>query len=331
MKNKFKYTADHLLYLDIAYQMMTVEDLTAAFNAQFRLKKTVAAIKTALKTHGIRCGRPYGKRLINRFRMLTPGQVQFLRDNYKGRRLREMAEVFNAHFKTAFTIGQIRTAIKNRGITSGWTGRFPKGITPWNSGTKGLTGRNKTSFKKGNVPPNRKPLWTERITRDGYIEIKVPQRNPYTGHATRYVLKHVYLYEKEFGPAPDGHVVIFLDGNQQNCEPKNLATVHRLELLRLNKLGYKAAPAEVKPSVLALARLEATTFTRRNYMMPAKMSPEIFDAAVGKTRHEAPALAIGRDRLVKGLSLAETARRHGVLPARVRQIEERIFRAAGRS
>ena len=45
-------------------------------------------------------------------------------------------------------------------LTTGTGGYFRKGSIPWNRGIKGYMGANKTSFKKGNIPPNYKCLDT---------------------------------------------------------------------------------------------------------------------------------------------------------------------------
>lgn len=62
------------------------------------------------------------------------------------------------------------------------------------------------------------------------------------------------------GPVPKGMVVVLRDGDKLNIEPENLMLISRAELLRLNQCGYKDTPAELKPSVLAMARLEVKTF-----------------------------------------------------------------------
>jgi hypothetical protein len=154
------------------------------------------------------------------------------------------------------------------------TGRFLPGLVPWNAGTKGLglTGANRGSFKKGQVPPNGKPLWSERIDRDdGYIVMKVPEEDPYTGFPTRYKHKHVWIYEQEHGPVPKGHVVIFRDQNKGNFDPKNLLAIKKADLVRLNQAGYKEAPDELKPSILALCRLKTKTGEARRKMMGTKI------------------------------------------------------------
>lgn len=118
-------------------------------------------------------------------------------------------------------------------------------------------GPNATSFKKGCMPHTKKKLWTERINRDGFIEISVPERNPHTGAPTRYKHKHVWLWECENGLVPKGHVVVFVDGDKSKCALENLMLVTRAELLSMNLHGYKNTPEALKPSVFALAKLEA--------------------------------------------------------------------------
>jgi hypothetical protein len=51
--------------------------------------------------------------------------------------------------------------------------------------------------------------------------------------------------------------VIFKDGNIRNFDLDNLLLVTRAELLTMNLHDYKNQPEELKPSVLALARVEA--------------------------------------------------------------------------
>ncbi len=239
---------------------MKVYDLTKAFNKHFRLKKTATAIGSALKKHKIRCGREHRDRLIDWRRLNTPGQELFIAKNYPGKSILEMTKLFNLRFKTARTQGQIKSFVKNHGIVSGRTGCFEKGHESWNKGTKGLVAANKTSFKKGRVPANIKPIGHERICHKyGFILIKINEKNPYTVAKTRYKHKHVYIWEQENGPVPNSMVVAFKDSDKTNCEPDNLMLISRAELLRLNRFGYKNMPAELKPSVLGMVKLMVKT------------------------------------------------------------------------
>lgn len=257
-----KYTDRQIKFLRSGYLVLNTRDLMLAFNEQFGTSKTELQIKSTLQNHRIRCGRKPGDRLIVRWRLYTEEQVQFIRENYTGRSVAEMTKLFNKHFKTTRTRQQTKTLISNRGITSGRTGHFLAGNKPWNYGTKGqgLTWANSKSFKKGNVPPNRKLLWSERVcSKDGFILMKVPETDPYTGFSTRYKHKQVYVWEQEHGPVPRGMVVAFIDGDRSNCEPENLMLISRAELLNLNRHGYKDMPDELKPHVLALSKLQVKT------------------------------------------------------------------------
>jgi len=104
-------------------------------------------------------------------------------------------------------------------------------------------------------------LWTERVCpKDGFILMKVPERNPYTGTPTRYKHKHVWVWEQEHGPVPEGMVVVFIDSDKTRCGFDNLMLISRAELLCLNRHGYKDMPVDLKPSVLALSKLQVKTW-----------------------------------------------------------------------
>jgi len=171
--------------------------------------------------------------------------------------LRDLTQAFNARFGTTRSEGHIGSFLRNHAIRSGRTGRFERGCAAWNLGKKGFMGANVTSFQTGHMPHNKKLLWSERVSRDGYVEISVPERDPHTGAPTRYRHKHIWVWEAERGPVPKGSVVIFKDADRLNFAMDNLLLVKRAELLVLNLHNYREAHKELKPSVLALARLEA--------------------------------------------------------------------------
>ncbi len=85
-----------------------------------------------------------------------------------------------------------------------------------------------TRFKKGNIPANHRDVGSERITKDGYIEIKIKEPN-------KWQLKHRYIYEKKYGKIPKGYNLIFLDGNRKNIDLSNLKLVSKSEDLIMNK------------------------------------------------------------------------------------------------
>ena len=177
----------------------------------------------------------------------------------------EYTKQFSAKFQRNDVSKANLNALRNRkGWKTGRTGQFENGHKPRNTGTKGLMNPNKTSFKKGRATQNRRPLYSERITYDGYIEIKVPERNPHTGHATRFKLKHRWMWEQVNGPVPKGHVLRFKDEDKTNCELRNLELMPRGVIAILNKRGFSAMPAEIKPSAKLIAQIDHKRFKLNN-------------------------------------------------------------------
>lgn len=191
-------------------------------------------------------GAPYTKRQLN-----------WLRKHYLSMSAKELTAAFNAKYGQARTDDAIKGTLFREGIRCGRTGHFEKGAAVWNKGKKGYMGANTTSFKKGNMPHNHRPLWSERIDKNGYIEMSVPERNPHTGFETRFKHKHVWIWEQANGKKPKSTAVIFKDGNNRNFELINLILVTRNELLSANLHGYKDQPEELKPVILNIARIEA--------------------------------------------------------------------------
>lgn len=174
---------------------------------------------------------------------------------------------YHAAFVAAFDRQDISPANlnslrKRNGWRTGRTGLFAPGQTPPNKGKKtGPAHPNSraTLFKPGQSPHNRHPLGHERLSYDGYVEIKVQEQNPYTGHQTRYVFKHRRLWEQVNGPLPAGMALKCLDGDKTNTDPANWTAIPLGMLPRLNgKSGrnYDTADPDLKPTIMAIATLE---------------------------------------------------------------------------
>lgn len=171
---------------------------------------------------------------------------------------------------------------KRKGWRTGRTGRFEPGQVAYNKGKPCAAGRGgrhpnakRTQFKKGNLPHNTNFLHHERVSKDGYVEISIDETNPHTGYERRYVLKHRWLWNKANGPLPKGMALKCLDGNKLNTDPSNWEAVPRALLPRLNgRFGrnYDDAPAELKPAILAVAKLEHGLREKRQREKPAGAS-----------------------------------------------------------
>lgn len=254
-----RYTFEQIDFLK-ERRLLPLKELTNLFNARFETTKPVDCIQAVFKNRGIKRVRVSPGKGNGALLVYTPEKLAWLKENYPLMSVKELAAAFNAFFEAHHTVDAIKATLGRNGMVCGRSGLFESGNKPWNTGTKGqgLTGANTTSFKKGHVPANHKPLWSERVcSKDGYVYISIPEQNPYTGFSTRYKQKHVWLWEQVNGPTPKGSAIIFRDGDIRNFDQANLLCITRKELLVLNSHNYKTAPAELKPSILALARVEA--------------------------------------------------------------------------
>ena len=151
---------------------------------------------------------------------------------HQGASAREMAELFTEHFNIHVTKNQMKAVMYRNNISSGKTGRFEKGNIPHSKGQKMSKEQYEkckpTMFKKGHIPKNHREIGSERITKDGYIEVKIEDPDVWG-------LKHRLIYEEHYGEIPAGYSVIFGDGDKLNCDINNLILVSRSELLLMNR------------------------------------------------------------------------------------------------
>ena len=102
-----------------------------------------------------------------------------------------------------------------------------------------MTKTKSTRFKKGHIPKNHKPVGYERITRDGYIEVKTAEPNVFE-------LKHRLVWIEHNGEIPPGYNIQFKDGNRQNVSIENLYMISRSEQLKKENSLYARYPEDVQ-------------------------------------------------------------------------------------
>lgn len=168
--------------------------------------------------------------------------IEYITANIQGRSFKELTAMFNQEFGMDLKVSTMVSLSDRHGLHNGRDTRlnkgyeptqFKKGHAPANKGQKGISypGMEPTQFKKGNRPYNWVPLGSERITKDGYIQVKIDDGK----FQHNWKGKHILVWEEHNGPLPQGHVVIFGDGNNRNFEPGNLLLVSRKQLVRLNQ------------------------------------------------------------------------------------------------
>lgn len=165
----------------------------------------------------------------------TIEQKQFLIANNTGRYSHELVDLFNQKFNTNITVKNILYFRKNNHLKCGIDCKFKKGNIPFNKNRKwndymSINSQNnslKTTFKKGNIPKNHKCVGSERIFKNGRVEVKIAEPN-------KWISKQNYIYQRKFGVIPKNHKVIFADGNNQNFESNNLILVSNQQQIVMN-------------------------------------------------------------------------------------------------
>lgn len=193
-------------------------------------------------------------------RLFTPEQEEFIRSNVKGIGNEELTNMVNAQFGLNITKKQMKRWKSNHHVSSGLTGRYEKGHVPNNKGkkmSKEQYGKCKgTMFKKGNIPHNHRPIGSERINVYGYTEVKVAEPN-------KWRPKHQVVWEREHGPIPKQHVIIFADRNIQNFDLDNLVCISRRELVRLNNTQMFSNNKEITQAYIGIVKLQNAITERK--------------------------------------------------------------------
>lgn len=183
-------------------------------------------------------------------KIFTNEQAEFIKANIKGKTTKEIAAIVNNTFNTNFTQRQIQNFKSRHKCPSGLgggIGRFKTGQTPWNKGKKWSPEfrekmiKTRTMFEKGHIPISELPIGTERVNRDGLVEIKVkeadyPENSFKKNNGNGWIMKHhkiwIDYYKK---PVPKGHKIIFIDQNKRNFDINNLKLVSNALMARLNQ------------------------------------------------------------------------------------------------
>ena len=186
----------------------------------------------------------------------TDEEHKFMQSFIPGHTYKEIVAEYNKTFSEPITESRVKGYMANHKINNGLTGRFKKGHIPANKGTHPPTvGRMaETQFKKGNLPGNTKPIGYERITKDGYIEVKIKMRPSHPSCNDNFKFKHRLVWEEAHGPIPKGYKLTFLDGNKQNCVLENLALVTEAEHLQMTRQSLRSENPQFTETGILIAR-----------------------------------------------------------------------------
>ena len=186
-------------------------------------------------------------------------EQQFMTEYVPGHSYREIQKAFTEKFGWEISLNQVNSYIGNHHLSTGRTGRFQKGQEPHNKGKKGVcaAGCEKSWFKKGNIPANYRPVGSERVNADGYIEVKVADPN-------KWEFKHRAVWESVNGKIPKGCIIIFRDNDKTNTNIDNLLLIKRGTHAVLNHTGLCGYSGEFKETAICIAELKTATSRAKN-------------------------------------------------------------------
>ena len=115
-------------------------------------------------------------------------------------------------------------------------------------------GGKRISLKPGQRSIKWVPVGTEVKKADGFLYVKVSDIKK--GHSKEnWKQKHRLIWEKEYGPIPKGHKLVFADSDKTNIVLDNLLLVTNSEMLILNRNKLIYTDKSLTETGLLLAKI----------------------------------------------------------------------------
>lgn len=170
-----------------------------------------------------------------------------------GKPRKEIVKLVNEHYGTAYTHNQVVAYMKNHKIRNGLDGRIPKG-GDWRTYLPREYPKNSGQFQKGSTPHNTCEIGERRLV-GGYWWVKLGDKRK-AKKQENWIPVHRLIYEQHYGPIPEGKLIIFLDGNRENLDIKNLKAVSNAELGTMNQMGLIYENADLTEVGLNIAKMK---------------------------------------------------------------------------
>lgn len=204
---------------------------------------------------------PKSRNILPPKRFWKPEEEAFLREHYADSLTVDLAVVFGMPIKRILAkanamglhksvalIAETARERTSRPDHGSRATRIQPGQEPWNKGVKGSTGTHPntraTQFKTGIKPHTWVPVGSYRLVEGPVLEQKV---NDLPGPNTvRWKPVARLVWEKEHGPVPSGHVVVFRPGRQTTelalITPDALELLDRAALMQRNSFRTSLPP-----------------------------------------------------------------------------------------
>lgn len=165
----------------------------------------------------------------------TKEQDDWLRENISKYTYKELTVAFNSQFQTNKNYYTLKSHCANiLKLKSGKPAN--KGIRNWRNA----------------------PIGTERIGSNGRIMVKVsniPTSRETKNHSLNWTEKGRYVWEQHHGKIPEGHNIVYLDGNPLNCDISNLECTS-ISIQGKVSMSFNGCTPEIKRCAIKMNTLE---------------------------------------------------------------------------
>ena len=250
-----RYTEEMQTFIAENVEGRTAQELAEMVSSRFPELGEVSAsqMKNYKNKHGLKSRTRTGKQ--KGYSTSYPKEMlEYVRANAEGVSNQEMTDRVNQLFGLNMTVNKMKSFKSNHGISSGLTGWFEKGHVSHNKGKTMPLHPNaaRHTFKKGHIPYNFLEIGTLTVTTDGYLIRKVANPN-------KWELEARLVWEAHHGEIPEGHKIIYLDGDRLNVDISNLAMVSNAEHMEMTREKLRFKNSELTKAGVAVAKLKVAT------------------------------------------------------------------------
>lgn len=194
-------------------------DLVVLFNKEFNRDITMRQLQNWRENHKLKS---------DVYDIWNKEEEEFLLKECPNHMVKEVVEMFKEKFNKETTINQITVFKKKHNIKT--DGRFKKGQSSYNT----------------------KPIGTETIVYEKdkkQVFVKVGENH--------WERKQKYIYEQHYGKLPEDSIIMFLDGDRDNFDIKNLIALTRHESNIMAGMNIFTKNKEINKTAIELSRLKA--------------------------------------------------------------------------
>lgn len=224
LRNHYRWTPEMDAALNELYGTCSAKEIADILNARFGTGITPNAIyNRAVKKQ---------QRSYRTYHYYTEEQEEWLRQNVSKYDSKDLAHEFNKTFQADVDSVSVRNHCQVKGIRIG------------------------RSAHKGYRYYRNAPIGTEFINHRGEVFVKVSDEKRAHGYCgLNWKLKSHLVWEQHHGKVPEGHGIVYLDGNRANCDISNLECVSNSIRGRISR-PFQGTSADVKRCAIKLKTLE---------------------------------------------------------------------------